>query len=133
MTHATRPCRIRNVGAAIALTGAAGVGSACGGGDANAATVVSILDAGEGATIVLPVPYEVGQTASTSATFAASIDINGAGTDEEVSFAFQLDLTSTVSEVAADGGGLVIFTIAGAEWLEQPEGLDDALITDMVG
>ena len=133
MTHATRSCRIRNAGAAIALTGAAGLASACGGDDAKAASVVSILDAGEGATTVLPVPYEVGQSASTSATFAAAIDINGAGADESVSFAFQLDLTSTVSEVDDGGGSVVISTIEDAEWLEQPEGVDDGLITDMVG
>ena len=38
-----------------------------------------------------------------------------------------------MSEVAQDGGGVVISTIEGAEWLEQPDGLDDGLITDLVG
>ncbi len=49
------------------------------------------------------------------------------------SFAFQLDLTSTVTEVDDGGGSVVISTIEDAEWLEQPEGVDDALLTDMIG
>lgn len=133
MMSPTRSKTHRSVGAALALMGTAALASGCGEADADAATVISVLGAGEGETIELPVAYEAGQTASSSATFDTSIDISGGGTDETVSFAFRLDLTATVAEVDEDGGAVVNSTIDGAEWIEQPDGLEDDLVANLVG
>ena len=133
MISPTRSKTQRSASSATALLVTAALASGCGEADADAATVVSVFDAGEGATIELPVPYEVGQSASMSATFDASIDVSGGGIDETVAFAFRLDLTATVAEVTDDGGSVVNSTIDGAEWIEQPEGIADDLIGDLVG
>jgi len=132
MSTPIRSKSLRSAGAMIALVGGAALNSACGD-DADAATVVSLLEAGEGETITLPVPYAVGQSASTSATFDTSLDLSGAGTDETITFAFRLDLTSTVTEVDEDGGSVVTSTIDGVEWIERAEGVDDSIAEDVAG
>jgi hypothetical protein len=136
MTTPTRSKTLRAAGALIALAGAGSLASACGGDSAGAtdsATVVSVLDAGEGDSIVLPVPYQVGQSASTTNTFDTTIDLSGGGMDENVTLAFQLDLTSMVTAVDDDGGSVVDSTIEGLEWIEQPDGFDVGAAEDLVG
>lgn len=94
---------------------------------------ISVADAGSGPTVELPVAYEIGQTASATSEFSSSIDIEGGGIDEAITFSFRLDLSSSVTEADPEGGGLVTSVVDVFEWIEEPAVDIDASLEDLVG
>jgi hypothetical protein len=115
--NATR--RAASFAVALAATGL--IASGCGGGSANAESITSLVSAGEeGDQVTLPVPFAVGQAATTEGTYGVSLAIDGLGLSESVGFTFDLRLIETVESVDEDGGAVVHSTVDDLSVLDAP-------------
>lgn len=115
---------------AVAVLGTlAAAGTAQAGSDEPGEPEPTLLDAGDGETIELPVPYAVGQAAVIDSTFATEMKVAGV----EIDFTLNLVLDSQVTELTAEGGALIESLIADVAATSADPSLDLSSIEDVAG
>jgi hypothetical protein len=112
---------VAGVTAAFAAPLGAPASAAPSGGDADGEIVVETTG-DDASAVLLPPAAAVGQAARTSATIGVSLSADG----REVDLAVDIELASTITEVAADGGYRAVVTMERIELTDPPAGVDPA-------
>lgn len=135
MTSDRPPTYFRRVATGTAAAGLALVGLAAAPAAASSEPPADGADATAAPStdeIQFPIAYEVGQSAVQRGTFTTEMGGSALG-GRSISLAFSMDMSSTVTEVDDDGGGVMEITFDGVELIDAPAGAELDTIEHLVG
>lgn len=114
-------------GLAVAAGGAGAAGAASSEPPVGSGAAAAAAD-----EIQFPIAYEVGQTTTQTGRFSTEMGGSLLG-GQSLTVDFEMALSSEVTEVDEDGGGVMQITFDSTEVLEAPAGADLSTLDDLVG